>query len=421
MHKNFTRTLLCLASVLAAGVFAPEAAAIPAFARQTGMACNACHQQHFPVLNAFGRAFKDSGYTIVGKQGVVEADHLSIPDTLNAAILIKIRYFKDQSTGAADTTTTATNKGNGQLQFGDEVSLFFGGRIANNVGFLMEGNLVGGAGQFVTGLRIPFVFDVGGAKLSMVPFTTDGGGVQTGYELSSGGVQRSNRWNENRREISAVQYNADRGPDGGAATGVALVARNDLGFINLTRWTPSYMPGGGSGASSSEMKSTYLRVAATPSIGSWALVVGAGGMSGTSFNNVSGQRIDTKQTFVDFQAHGSLAGKDLGLYAQHATAPAKSGTSAANAYNGGANQRSATTFGADYSLIPHVLSLAASYRNAKNGGAAGRDGDNALLVGAIYDYRQNIALHASYITYSGSAYNTSSNKRVLMGMLEMAW
>jgi hypothetical protein len=30
---------------------AQDAGAVPAFARQTGMACNACHFQHFPALN----------------------------------------------------------------------------------------------------------------------------------------------------------------------------------------------------------------------------------------------------------------------------------------------------------------------------------------------------------------------------------
>jgi hypothetical protein len=37
------------------------AEATPGFARQTGMACVACHFQHYPTLNSFGRAFKASG------------------------------------------------------------------------------------------------------------------------------------------------------------------------------------------------------------------------------------------------------------------------------------------------------------------------------------------------------------------------
>src|SRR3990167_6308378 len=93
------KIVLSLASVLAATAFAPEAMAIPAFARQTGMACNACHAQHFPILNSFGRAFKASGYTMMGAQGKVEGEHLSLPDTLNMSMIVKLRYQDNNQAG----------------------------------------------------------------------------------------------------------------------------------------------------------------------------------------------------------------------------------------------------------------------------------------------------------------------------------
>ena len=40
-----------------------EVLAVPSFARQTGMACEACHTV-FPELTPFGRAFKLNGYLI---------------------------------------------------------------------------------------------------------------------------------------------------------------------------------------------------------------------------------------------------------------------------------------------------------------------------------------------------------------------
>src|SRR5512146_3168916 len=135
------KIVLSLAGVLAAAAFAPEASAIPAFARQTGMACNACHAQHFPVLNSFGRAFKSSGFTLMGSQGRVEGEKLSIPDTLNAAVLMKIRYQKTSGTDAAGSISgSSTNSGH--WQFPDEFSLFFGGRVADSetlkIGMMME-------------------------------------------------------------------------------------------------------------------------------------------------------------------------------------------------------------------------------------------------------------------------------------------
>ena len=64
------KVALSLAGVLAAAAFAPEASALPVFARQTGAACSACHFQHFPLLNAFGRSFKSSGYTQISQAQV---------------------------------------------------------------------------------------------------------------------------------------------------------------------------------------------------------------------------------------------------------------------------------------------------------------------------------------------------------------
>jgi len=99
-----------------------ETKAIPAFARQTGMACSTCHFQHFPALNAFGRYFKAGGYTMVGGQSMVEGDMLSLPSTLNASIVLKLRYQKTNGDEDSSGAKTETNKG--ELQFPDEAALF---------------------------------------------------------------------------------------------------------------------------------------------------------------------------------------------------------------------------------------------------------------------------------------------------------
>ncbi|MEO8332895.1 MAG: hypothetical protein ABI479_10725 [Gallionella sp.] len=423
------KIILSLAVVLAAVAFAPEASALAAFARQTGMACTACHQQHFPVLNKFGRAFKAAGYTMMGAQGKVEGEHLSIPDTLNGSILVKVRYQKDNRTATANKKTLGLANGtnDGQLQFGDELSLFFGGRVAENIGFLFEGNTVQNAGALMAGIKIPVMFDAGGTRLSVIPFSTDALGVQYGYELSSGGVLRANRWAEHRRETSAIQYNADRGADAGAATGFAFVAQNDIGFINYTKWAPSYAMGGNGGnIASYDMSSNYLRIAATPSIGDWAMVVGAGVMSGESLTGIDptapATLVETKQTFADFQAHGAVGENELGVYAQYAKAPVPTTVGATSAYGAVATARKAFTVGVDYSAIPHVLSIGAAYRNAKNGGATTVNGDNAITLTAVYDLTMNVALHADYSKYSGSSRNAANAQTNLYTlMLEAGW
>jgi len=88
--------------------FAPRNSwAIPSFARQTGFACNTCHYQHYPALNAFGRVFKANGFTMVGGQSLIEGDLLSLPATLNASVVTKIRFQKTDG----ESDNSGTNKG----------------------------------------------------------------------------------------------------------------------------------------------------------------------------------------------------------------------------------------------------------------------------------------------------------------------
>ena len=408
------KIVLSLAGVLAATAFAPEAAAIPAYARQVGMACNACHAQHFPVLNSFGRAFKAGGYTMMGAQGKVEGDHLSLPDTLNMSMIVKLRYQDNNQAGdGLSNSASPLTKGEGQWQFFDEFALLVGGRIADNVGVFMEGQMLDGAGPLMSILRMPFVFDMGGAKLSVVPFAADGGSAMVGYELSSGGILRANRWSEHRDHTSAVQYNRNVEP----AMGFAFAAQNDMGFINLTKYAANFGPDG-----SSALTSNYVRIAATPTVSDWAMVLGAGRMSGSSFSNGLSQEIVTDQTFFDFQAQGEVGGKELAVYAQHSKAPMTAVVGARSAYNSkNVTDRKAWTLGVDYSVIPHVLSIGAAYRNAENGAVATANGDNAWTAQAVYDMYQNVALHAAYSKSSGSAHTATTENELLTLMLEMAW
>ena len=437
------KTIPYLACALAVTIFAPEASALPAFARQTGMACNACHAQHFPVLNSFGRSFKASGYTLMGAQGRVDGENLSIPEQLNAAVLLKYRYQKDSTAGVAGAGTTGpTTTSNGMWQMGDEFSLFFGGRIAESerikIGFLMENNVanVGGAGNLIAGLRLPIVYDAGLVNVSAIPFATDMLGVTYSFELSSGGLARANRWSENRRETSAVQYNADQGGAGtalvgvngygkGAASGHAFVVHNDLFFVNYAIWSSSFAPGANGGAiASTNYGQRYIRAAVTPSFAGFDFVAGVGKESGTSFGNLAGAQVEARQTFIDVQAQGEIAGLETSFYFQNANAPVCSAAVlAANCvHNTGAFTRKATTIGTEFGVIPHTLSLGLAYRKADNGKARGFEGDNAINLSAVYELFQNVGLHADYAKYSGSATNVVNPITYMYTlMLEASW
>lgn len=419
------KIVLSLAGVLAATAFAPEASAIPAFARQTGRACSACHQQHFPVLNAVGQEFKNSGYTQQGAKGKFKTEELSITDNLNAAILLKARYQKSSGTDPVGTVSGTTTNG-GQWQIPDELSLFFGGRIAENemfkIGFMNENNMVGGpVGGIVAGFKIPVVVTaVEGINIMAIPYMTDALGVAYGYEQSSTGMTRGVRWAEHRKEISAAQYT---GVGAGAASGIALVAQHEMGYINLSRWAPNFAYAGG--VNGVQMSSTWLRIAATPTVADWGLHVAYGAASGTNYCNANGtspvttDECDTKGSSLDAQAFGEVAGMETSLYFQTSTAPASSATKT-NLFNAStAGDVKATTFGADVSVIPHTLHLGAAMRK---GTKANGNQDDAITFTAVYDLFQNVALHANYSMYSGPAYDAvGASDSLFTGMLEVAW
>lgn len=110
------------ASLLA---IAPTAGAVPSFARQTGLACNACHTVA-PQLNAFGRYFKLHGYVLGPNKLTGGSSKLSISELppLSAMAIV------------SDTLTRRAQPGtqNGSVQFPQQLSVFYAGAISEHMG-----------------------------------------------------------------------------------------------------------------------------------------------------------------------------------------------------------------------------------------------------------------------------------------------
>ena len=288
------KIILFLAGIMAAVTFASEVSALPLFARQTGMACSACHFQHFPMLNGFGRAFKSAGYTMMGAQGKVEGEGLAIPNTLNMAVLTTAGYEK---TNQAAGTTAAKTTGDGAFYVpgtGGELSLFFGGRVSENAGFLAEigtGGTV--AGTTVTAAhssaKLPILFEVAapqfkvaeGTRVGVVPFTTDDHGASYGFEVLNTGANVVHQMSAtpglngaHSAALSAQQFIGTAG----SATGLAFVANNPMGFINLTKYDQTGIAGG----TLAVLGSTYIRVAGMFDLAGWDAGAGIQIWSGNS-------------------------------------------------------------------------------------------------------------------------------------------
>ena len=73
--RDFAVARIAASLFVAALLFSiPRAAhAVPSYARQTGLACEACHTV-FPQLTPFGRSFKASGYTLFNTNKVSDIE-----------------------------------------------------------------------------------------------------------------------------------------------------------------------------------------------------------------------------------------------------------------------------------------------------------------------------------------------------------
>jgi len=104
---------------------------IPAFSRQTGLACSSCHYQ-FPQLTPFGRLFKLNGYTLTGLQTVGQPGDSAGKESLKLLPIPGIAAMLVSS--VTQTAKAQPGTQNGTVAFPDQFSLFAGGEITPNLG-----------------------------------------------------------------------------------------------------------------------------------------------------------------------------------------------------------------------------------------------------------------------------------------------
>ena len=132
MIRRLSASLLGLAAMAA---MAGQAEAVPSYARQTGLACEACHTV-FPQLTPFGRVFKASGYTLSNTSKVQDVDRMKhYLMTLSDVPPISVMGVVSNSTAnkAADTNSSKTS-----TDFPQQFSFFYAGAISDNVGAFVQ-------------------------------------------------------------------------------------------------------------------------------------------------------------------------------------------------------------------------------------------------------------------------------------------
>ena len=102
-----------------------DAAALPSFARQTGMPCSQCHTLSFgPGLTAYGRQFKLNGYTFG------EGEH-----PLPLALMVQGGFSHTDKDQPEPPAPHYADNNNISV---DQVSVFYGGRITEHSGAFVQ-------------------------------------------------------------------------------------------------------------------------------------------------------------------------------------------------------------------------------------------------------------------------------------------
>jgi hypothetical protein len=117
---------------------------IPSFARQTGLACSACHYQ-FPQLTPFGRLFKINGYSLTGLKTIKEGDKRKEAGLALVPIGPVSIMFQ---TSLNNLATALPGTQNNTVEFPQQLSLFFGSAITPHIGTMMQVTYNGASGTF---------------------------------------------------------------------------------------------------------------------------------------------------------------------------------------------------------------------------------------------------------------------------------
>jgi hypothetical protein len=140
-NQRKRRWTTALASLFVLTVCASAAQAVPSFARQTGMACAACHTV-YPELTPFGREFKLNGYVtdnLKQIKGVTmeRRETLSLNSLPPLSVMLQVSYTHTAS-ALPDSTITGALAKDGEILFPQQASIFYAGKIADNLGAFMQ-------------------------------------------------------------------------------------------------------------------------------------------------------------------------------------------------------------------------------------------------------------------------------------------
>jgi hypothetical protein len=120
--------------------------AVPAYSRQTGMACSACHYQ-FPQLTPFGRLFKLNGYTLTGLQTIGQpGDSAAGTESLKLLPIPGLAAMVVSSLTQLNKPLPGTQ--NGSTALPQQFSIFAAGAVSSKIGIFSQFTYAARDGSF---------------------------------------------------------------------------------------------------------------------------------------------------------------------------------------------------------------------------------------------------------------------------------
>ena len=137
-QRRLLLTLAASAAVVLLG--AVQAAALPSFARQTGLPCSACHT-NFPELTQFGRTFKVHGYTTLAVKDALEekGTDKTAPVMVNRTFPLSVMF----QTSLTRTNEQQPSTQNNDVEFPQQLSIFLAGEITPHIGTFLQATYSG--------------------------------------------------------------------------------------------------------------------------------------------------------------------------------------------------------------------------------------------------------------------------------------
>jgi hypothetical protein len=390
-----SRNLLAVATLAGALLAAaPRADAVPSFARQTGMACEACHTV-FPELTHFGRVFKANGYVLSNLKQVRDVsgkkeELLELAQMPPLSIMVQISYTQMKSAVPDLSSVGAPGVAQGGTAgFPQQLSLFYAGKIAPNLGAMIQLTYANDSGTI--GIDNT---DVRFADEMLLP---DNSTLTYGLSLNNNPTVQD-LWNSTPAwGFPYAASNANVSPLAGTAINGAF-AQNVAGLTGYLYWKESLYAEVGGYRSAQQGVTNQL-------------TGGAGPLDGTASNVISGLAPYWRLAYEHNWDRNSL---EVGMYGIDLKVLPGSASGSPMPLQGPTNRFNDVAEDVQYQFIgeQHLFSVLGTHIHESMsldasfaGGASANPSDSLTTteVAATYYYRRRIGGTVQYFSTTGSS------------------